>query len=380
MLALDKNQVTLLKLIRISLGHEQKCSIPNDINWNRVLNFSRAHGVIGIVIDALELLPAEQRPERDVLMKWHGQVMFMEQMYEQHMKAIADLAKFYKRQGIRMMVLKGYGLSLNWPRPKNRPVGDLDVYLTNDNDNLPAWNRADELVRSELGISVEDGHEHHTVFVFKGVMVENHYDFINTKAHRDAHAIEVKLKELASKVFAQDAQNMQIDSISSVDSACPNIYYPNADFNAIFLIRHLGQHFAGDRVTLRQILDWATFLEKKSNEVHWDEVVPFLKEMEIWTFFNQINAICVDYLGFREDCFTPIERKDDLEIRILEDILNPEFTEEKPAGGLLKVLVFKFRRWWNNRWKHPLVYKEWLLPMFLTLLWSHLRRFETIKD
>ncbi|WP_302428918.1 hypothetical protein [uncultured Prevotella sp.] len=44
------------------------------------------------------------------------------------------------------------------------------------------------------------------------------------------------------------------------------------------------------------------------------------------------------------------------------------------------ILTFKFRRWWHNRWKHPLVYKEWLLPMFMTLLWSHLRRWGMIKD
>ena len=75
-----------------------------------------------------------------------------------------------------------------------------------------------------------------------------------------------------------------------------------------------------------------------------------------------------------------IERDKDLEERILMDILHPEFAEEKPASGLIPILTFKFRRWWHNRWKHPLVYKEWLLPMFLTLLWSHLRRWGTIKD
>ena len=113
--------------------------------------------------------------------------------------------------------------------------------------------------------------------------------------------------------------------------------------------------------------------------MHWSELVPFIKEMGIWTFFNQINAICEDYLGLQFDGIPAIERNEELERRILEDVLHPEFAEEKPSG-LIPVLAFKARRWWHNRWKHPLVYDEWLLPMLLTLAWSHLRRIKTIKD
>lgn len=115
-------------------------------------------------------------------------------------------------------------------------------------------------------------------------------------------------------------------------------------------------------------------------ECGWNKTIAFLKEIGLHTFFIQINAICIDYLGFDETVFPSVERKEGLEKRILADILHPEFAEEKPSSGLLTILTFKFRRWWHNRWKHPLVYKEWLLPMFLTLLWSHLRRYKTIKD
>ena len=225
----------------------------------------------------------------------------------------------------------------------------------------------DELIRN-LGAKVEEGHEHHTTFNFQNQMVENHYDFINTKAHRDAPRIEAKLKELASR---ECKEHMMPDGTK--------VLLPSADFNVIFLIRHLGQHFAGERIILRQILDYGLFLQKEGGSVHWSEIVPFIKEMGIWTFFNQINAICEDYLGLQLDGVPEIERDEELERRIIEDVLHPEFAEEKPSG-LVPVLAFKARRWWHNRWKHPLVYNEWLLPMLLTMAWSHLRRIKTIKD
>ena len=361
----------LLSLVSLSNGkNEQPVSI-GETDWPSLYLQSSRQGLNALAVDGLQLLiergseaffTEETQTEKMQRMQWLGQVVAYERMYAKHEKAMADLARLYASRGIRMMVLKGLGLSLDWPVPNHRPVGDLDIY------NFGRWCEADALVEEKCGIKVDDGHEHHTVFRFKGVDVENHYDFINTKAHRDAPKIERILKALAEK------------GCKEIEVQGARIYLPSADFNAIFLMRHMGQHFAGEHLNLRQVLDWGFFMRAHCREVDWKEASDFLKEIGLYTFFHQINAICIDYLGFAEDVFPAVERNRELEERILADILHPEFAEEKPAAGLLSILIFKFRRWWHNRWKHPLVYKEWLLPMFLTLLWSHLKRYKTIKD
>lgn len=211
---------------------------------------------------------------------------------------MADWARLYATQSIRMLVLKGYGLSLDWPVPNHRPVGDLDIY------NFGKWHEADSLIAKTCGVKIDEGHEHHTVFNFNGVSVENHYDFINTKAHRDAPAIEERLKQLAEK----GNKEMEVHGVK--------IYLPSADFNAIFLMRHMGQHFAGEHLNLRQVLDWGFFVRAHHNEVNWKATIGFLKEIGIYTFFYQINAICVDYWGFPEKNFPAIRRNDTLEKRI----------------------------------------------------------------
>ena len=364
---------TLLSLVRSAvLGHCDEAQLDNRIDWSSVQAMANQQGIPVLVADGLQIYltihpdakPFAYESVTDKLkrMQWLGQVMAHERLYAKHEKTMVDLARLYAAKGIRMMVLKGYGLSLDWPVPNHRPVGDLDIY------NFGQWQEADVLVAHDCGIKVDDGHEHHTTFNFKGVPVENHYDFINTKAHRDAPKIEARLKALADKDSKQ------------IDVQGTKIYLPSADFNAIFLMRHMGQHFAGEHLNLRQVLDWGFFVRAHHGEVNWNEAIAFLKDIGLYTFFNQINAICVDYLGFEETVFPSVERNKMLEERILADILHPEFAEEKPSSGLLPILLFKFCRWWHNRWKHPLSYKEWLLPMFLTLLWSHLRRYKTIKD
>lgn len=160
-------------------------------------------------------------------------------------------------------MIKGYGVSLNWYEPNHRPIGDLDIY------NFGKWHEADALVAKTYGIRIDYGHEHHTIFNYKEVSVENHYDFINTKAHRDAPKIEARLKALA------DMNYREIE----VDGA--KVYLSSADFNAIFLMRHMGQHFAGEVLSLRQVLDWGFFVYAHHNEVDWKEMIDSLKEIGI---------------------------------------------------------------------------------------------------
>jgi len=62
-------------------------------------------------------------------MTWIGYTIIFEKKYDRHLLAIDKLASFYKQNGIRMMLLKGFGLSQYWPKPKHRPSGDMDIYL-----------------------------------------------------------------------------------------------------------------------------------------------------------------------------------------------------------------------------------------------------------
>lgn len=114
--------------------------------------------------------------------------------------------------------------------------------------------------------------------------------------------------------------------------------------------------------------------------IDWESFIAFLKEMGIWNFFNRINAICMNYLGIDESKFPTIERYERIETHILNDILSPEFDKEKPNASVPVVVWFKMRRYFANRWKQRMVYKESLLDSFFTESIAHLRRFSIIKN
>ena len=63
------------------------------------------------------------------MLQWIGNVLQgYENRFELYCHTIADLANFYNSQNIKMMVLKGYACSLDWPKPEHRPCGDIDIW------------------------------------------------------------------------------------------------------------------------------------------------------------------------------------------------------------------------------------------------------------
>ena len=123
------NNELFIKLVRLGIGHYVG-GIAGKINWNEIEALAERQGLSAVVLDGLNSLPitAYSLP-LEMKLEWIGEVLQeYEQRYEQYKRAIADLAGWHKAHGFKMMVLKGYACSLNWPKPEHRPCGDIDIW------------------------------------------------------------------------------------------------------------------------------------------------------------------------------------------------------------------------------------------------------------
>ena len=315
-----------------------------------MLEVATSQGVFGLCADALQRIPREQRPGKSLLMKWIGQVGFMENCYQKHKELIKKLARFYADNGIRLMVLKGYGLSLLWPNPKHRPVGDIDTY------NFGLHVLADKIMHEKLGIPIENNHHKHSVFSICGVTVENHYSFLNVHGHRSTAEIENILEEGVRGEYVKDTD-------------LQNVYYPSMRFNSLYLLRHSAEHFASVNINLRQVLDWGFFV--RAYDMDWDWLFCQLDKVGMKQYLAILNAICVKHLGFEATLFPVLEIDENLVERSFNDILIPEFQKEMHKNAFAEI-VYRFKRWNANRWKHDIVYKESMWQSLCTQIWSHI--------
>lgn len=171
-------------------------------------------------------------------------------------------------------------------------------------------------------------------------------------------------KEL-EKIFKELAK----DDSKWVEIKGERVFLPSPNLHALFLIKHMVSHFSGSNVTLRQVLDWAFFVEKHNKEIDWPWLNGLLKQFHMSDFVNCLNAICVDDLGFEASFFHGVQFNPRLKERILADILFPKYATEEPAY-LIPRLVYKYKRWQGNGWKHELCYNESRWSSFWTGIWA----------
>ncbi len=350
----NSTQGVLLNLFRCGIGKQTRFHFPETIDWTGVFKLSLEHGVPAIVLDGINKQfntesTIAKKPPMDLLYDWIGLVNQMEVIYARHETIIRELNRWYRQHGISMMVLKGYGLSLNYPLPNHRPCGDIDIYLFGEQE------KADKLLQEELGIKVDKSHHHHTVFSFQGEMVENHYDFFNVHVRKSNIPIEKKLKEITHTNISSHAERK-------------DVVFPSVEFNAIYLLRHCAAHFASTVMNIRQVLDWGFFMEKHHQEIDWENYLPYIKQEGMLRFYNLMGLFCVRELGFDASIFHGLD-SDDLFERFSNEIMEPEFKDHE-NGKLLHSLNVKPRRWWHNRWKNCLCYPDSPWEEFVYGLWA----------
>ena len=176
---MDNTQSLVLSLIRKAVDSTAFIddALLVNANWSEVISICASQGVLGLCFETIESLKEECRPPKPLLMRWIGGVVNLENSYKSYRSVLIHLADLYGAEDIKTLLLKGYGLSLFWPRPEHRPCGDIDCY------NFGKHKLADDLIRAKYGIQIDSSHHKHSVFTFEGVMVENHYEFLNSIAH-----------------------------------------------------------------------------------------------------------------------------------------------------------------------------------------------------
>lgn len=352
-------QQHLLSLVRAALsGSAPTLPQLTPSDWDALRRLAWREGVAAIALDALNARAATARPSQAQLLQWIANVAAMERAYALHQQCLTQLAAFYSSHGIRTLLLKGYGCSLSWPQPNHRPTGDADIYLFGRQDE------ADALAERELGVRVHREYHKHSTFGFRGVEVENHAKFIDDVTHRSNIRFERTLMSL-----------LREDECEA--SPIAGIVLPPPTFNALFLLRHTGEHFASNEITLRHIIDVGTFFLRHHTSVDWATFTRVLREERMEAFFCGLATVCTTFFGMDAAAFAvpgaAFVPDEALARRILADIfcekerLPMSVEGIRTVGQKLRYATGKTRRWWRNRWKYRLVYDESLLRSFLWL-------------
>lgn len=351
---------SLLPLLRLSLGTYSELgglSALTRADWEALVELSFSQGVAALAVDGLqkayesnpELTLEIDKPElEDLRYELFGGAMAVEADYPRHREVIAELMAFYRDMAVKPMLIKGYGLSLDYPIPEHRASGDIDVYLY----HLGEY--ADQMVASRLGIGVKQNEDKHSVFEFKGVTVENHATFTNVVEYPSHRQVEEFLQAEAQKA-------------RSVEMGGAVMYLPTAMFNAVFLPCHIAGHFVYGGMSLKQVVDWAVFVSRHHGEIDWTRVFELAGGAGFLPLLKALNGIVVRCLGVGQECVPDDFGPEKVMERVLEELLAP--TVDRRSESYLA----KACRFFGAKWKYNLVFRENYFLTFFRRGWASFR-------
>lgn len=341
---LDKDTEALLYLVKLGLGGDVETYFVQEYDWNNLKHLSSKHSITAIVVDGMQCLYKqgssylENVKDKQIRLQMFAQTMAIERQYQLYENKMTDLLAFYQQHGVKTLLLKGYGLSLNYPNPAHRPPGDIDLY------HFGYGGKADDFLRKELNIRTKQNEDKHSTFVYKGLSVENHAVFVNDECHPSLHTLEF--------FFEEDADNAIPYNIRLTEGKDVSVFFPSVTTNALFIPLHLGEHFVHGEASLRQVCDWYCFVKAHHSDIDWTLVEKKSKEAGFFEFLGCLNTILIKYIG--ADATWLPQWKCDMRLveRVFTEILYPSGL---PANMSLWDKTCKF---FASNWKFKLVYSH----------------------
>ena len=196
---LDKDTLYFIRLVSSGAGlgaapvSDTADTAVTPGSWERIYRMAADHGLSAVVWDGIRRLPTAEPPPRETRIRWALSAEKLEERYRHQQQTASKLAARFSEEGLRMLLLKGLGLSRDYPIPEHRECGDIDIYLYGQSD------KGDRILH-EIGAHLYFDVPKHSEYVWDGVLIENHRTILNVRRNRterELNALLVRLLELS---------------------------------------------------------------------------------------------------------------------------------------------------------------------------------------
>ena len=343
MIQMKLENTICLELVQIAIWNKQpNLDILNSLtseDWAKISEFSNKQGVYAIVFDGAMKLPINMQPPRNQKLTWLVNVNSIEDRFDRYLNSCAELVKLYAQDNIKVMLLKGIGLAYQYPVPRHREGGDIDIWLFGN------YKRGNELIEKQ-GLELFHEGEKHISFYFQNIPIENHSRFLASNLSAVDKELEDSLEEILKRESCDIAALPQDTSV----------FTPSPTFNAIFLGRHMIKHMI-DGASIRHLCDWSIFLEKYYGKYDQKYIINAFNKAGMLELITALSNICVKHIGLPK-CYNPFEDMDTekLESKLFAAIIYKK--EKLQSSNTLKIFFYKCSKFYNSIWKKELVEKR----------------------
>lgn len=324
------------------------------------LNMASQHGVLPVVMENLVKNGSIAPEKKTVIIQWYAVSESSKEGYVKRLLMMKEIALKFKQDGLDVMFLKGATTAKLYPKPELRVFSDIDYYMYGDSEKSI-------FSLKSMGVETKEYFNHHTQANMNGILLENHYDFLDRDNHKGNLLLDDELKRLAKTEGHQYPFTFDDKNIT-------NAYCMSPTMNAIFLMRHMAAHFFSESISLRMLYDWGLFQKQFARVVDWALVLKLYQEAGMQIFPQMIQGVIKTKLGWNlpDSPVRPINNE--MTERIWWSIVKPPAVNQYKKNSV-QYLLFEAKVFYKNRWKHKLVFKNesyWYL--FISYTFQYMKK------
>lgn len=270
------------ELIQVGIGErEQLSSIPSDKEWKELLAESQRQTVVGVAFEGIQKLLKQQYPPKGILYQWIG---LCEQIRRQNTllnRRVVEASDFFSEAGYRSCILKGQGNAQMYPNPQSRTPGDIDIWVDGTRKEIT------DFVRTRVPEAY--GQYHHIDFpMFKDVAVEVHF-----KPSRQNNPVYNRRLQQ----FYLQHREAQFRNVCQKLDEQGRVCVPTNDFNLVFQLSHVMNHFFVEGVGLRQLIDYYYLLRQDYSDAERKEFQDNVRWLGMEKFASSVMWVLKEILG-----------------------------------------------------------------------------------
>lgn len=272
------------ELLQIATGNRDALSrVPSDKEWRGMYAAALKQTIAGVMFSGVERLPHQQRPPKEIVIKWFSIVNRIEARNKRMNVAAVEVSGRFRKAGFRNVILKGQGIAALYPDPLRRQSGDIDIWLEGSREKILAYVRK--------FAPKEEALYHHIQFpVIPDVGIEVHFI--------PSFCISPFTDKKLQRFFADEAS---FDNYIVLPDKAGRIAVSPERLNRIFLLRHTFGHFLGEGVGLRQVMDYYYLLCASDNPQADRDEMDLLKDLGMYKFAGALMYVLHHVFGLPED-------------------------------------------------------------------------------
>ena len=285
------------ELIRIAIGRKEGFdAVPTPDEWASLVETARKQALTGVAFAAIERLPRDQRPPRDIILGMFMQAQRVEKGNMRLTEASVRIAERLSSDGFHACILKGQGNAVIYPEHlrRRRMSGDVDVWT------LPVGvgeKDADDAIREVIAYihrytpGTKATYHHIDFPAVKDVEIEVHY--------RPAFLYTPYRNRRLQRWFLDKAQEQFRNKVST---DCGTFAMPTREFNIVFQLCHIYKHIFEEGVGLRQLMDYYYVLTNSKRNVREEQdAVRIIRSSGMHRFARAVMWVMQEVFGMEDE-------------------------------------------------------------------------------